>query len=229
VAYDTTTLPQGGCTRESAAGPVARAMLVLHWQAHPFWPVRHNAGRALAALRTGARAVLLARAGRQRPYREHGHALFPTDLSPSSLDSLRLAIRTLPPMRFTLLHGCRVNGEGSMRTAGVGDDTLEACRRRSEEAARTAGWRFAAQLRPCEVRPVLAPLRQPWHAVVAAHAAMARPDVLVLADAGGGPWAAWRWRADLRALLARAECDLLLLPRPAFPVAGRPGAVRERH
>lgn len=212
MAYETTTLPRGGCTGESAAGPAAGEMLVLHWQAHPCWPVRHNAGRALAALRAGAPAVLLARAGRQRPWRREGHALFPTDLSPSSLDSLRLAIRSLPSMRFTLLHGCRVSGEGSMRAAGVGEDTLDACRRRREAAARAAGFRFAAQLRPCEVRPVLALLRQPWHAAIAAHAAMARPDVLVLAEAEGGPFAPWRWRTHLRALLARTECDLLLLP-----------------
>lgn len=214
MGYDTTTMPQGGCTREGVAGPLAGEMLVLQWQAHPCWPVRHNAARALAALRAGARGVLLARAGRRRPHRHERHALFPSDLSPASLDSLRLAIRSLPPMRFTLLHGCRVSGEGSMRAADVGEDTLDACRRRSEGAARAAGWRFAAQLRPCEVRPVLALLRQPWHAAVAAHAAMARPDVLVLAEAGAGPFAAWRWRAQLRALLARTECDLLLLPRP---------------
>lgn len=212
MAYDTYCIPQGGCSRKHAAGLLAGQMLVLHWQAHPCWPVRHNAGRALAALRSGARAVLLARAGRQRPYRQDGHALFPTDLSPSSLGSLRLAMRTLPPMRFTLLHGCRVSGEGSMRTAGVGDDTLDACRRRSEGAARAAGVRFAAQLQPYGVRPLLAVLRQPWYAAVAQHAAMARPDVLVLSAAGVSPWAAWRWRADLRSLLARTECDLLLLP-----------------
>lgn len=210
--YGTITMPRGGCTRETVAGPLAGGMLVLQWEAHPCWPVRHNAARALAALRAGARAVLLARPGLQRPYRHEGHALFPTDLSPASLDSLRLAMRTLPPMRFTLLHGCRVSGEGGMRTAGVGADTLDACRRRSESAARAAGWRFAAQLRPCEVRPVLALLRQPWHAAIAAHAAMVRPDVLVLAEAGGGPLAAWRWRTQLRALLARTGCDLLLLP-----------------
>ncbi|WP_027863582.1 hypothetical protein [Massilia alkalitolerans] len=212
---DTTTMPQGGLTRHPAAGSAAGEMQVLHWQAHPCWPVRHNARRALAALRAGAGAVLLVRAGRQPLERRDGQALFPTDLSPSSLDSLRLAMRTQPRMRFTLLHGCRVGGEGSMRTAGVGDAALDACRRRSEGAARAALWRFAAQLPPREVRPVLMVLRQPWHAAVAAHAAMARPDLLVLADGGGGPWAAWRWRASLRALLARTECDLLLLPPPA--------------
>ncbi|RZA34202.1 MAG: hypothetical protein EOP92_16890 [Lysobacteraceae bacterium] len=208
---DTTTLPQDVCG--PAAGPAPGPMLVLEWQAHPIWPVRHNAARALAALHAGARAVLLARPGRQRPWAFDGHALFPSDLSPSSLASLRLAIRTLPPMRFTLLHGCRIRGEGSMRSAGIGDATLDACRRSTEAAARAAGLRFAAQLRSCDLRPALALLRQPWHAAVAAHAAMARPDVLVLADASGGPWARWRWRADLRALLARTECDLLLLPR----------------
>lgn len=209
---DTTTMPQGGLSRHPAAASAAGEMQVLHWQAHPCWPVRHNAGRALAALRAGAGAVLLVRAGRQSLERHDGHALFPTDLAPSSLDSLRLAMRTLPRMRFTLLHGCRVGGAGSMRMAGVGDATLDACRRRSEGAARAALWRFAAQLPAREVRPVLMVLREPWHAAVAAHAAMARPDLLVLADGGGGPWAAWRWRARLRALLARTECDLLLLP-----------------
>ncbi|MFN3792840.1 hypothetical protein [Massilia sp.] len=209
---ETCPLPLDGCAWDPSAGPLDGEMLVLHWQAHPCWPVRHNAGRALRALRGGARAVLLVRAGRERPYRRDGHALFPSDLSPASLDSLRRAIGTLPPMRFTLLHGCRVSGEGSMRAAGVGEAALDACRRRSEAAARAAGLRFAAQAEGCEVRPLLALQRQPWHAVVAEHAAMARPDVLVLSETASGPWAAWRWRARLRALLARTECDLLLLP-----------------
>lgn len=212
MAYDT-IMPQGGSTWHRTGGQDAGEMRVLHWQAHPLWPVRHNAARALAALRAGAGAVLLVRAGRQYQSRQDGHALFPTDLSPSSLESARLAIRTLPRMRFTLLHGCRVRGEGGMRMAGVGAATLDACRRSSEGAARAALWRFAAQLRARQVRPVLMVLRQPWIAAVAAHAAMTRPDVLVLADGGGGPWAAWRRRAGLRALLARTECDLLLLPR----------------
>lgn len=213
MAYDTYRIPRGGCQRRPGERLLAGQMLVLRWQAHPCWPVRHNAGRALAALRAGAHAVLLAREGRQRPYRRDGHALFPTDLSQASLDSLRLAIRTLPSMRFTLLHGCHVSGEGSMRSAGVGDETLDACRRRSEGAARAAAARFAAQLRLCDVRPALMVLRQPWYAAVAEHAAMTRPDVLVLSEAGSGPWQAWRWRADLHALLARTDCDLLLLPR----------------
>lgn len=197
-------------------------MLVLHWQAHPCWPVRHNAERALGALRVsdgGARPVLLVRSSLPRPYRG-GHALFPTDLSRSSLDNLRRAMGMLPPMRFTLLHGCRVSGEGSMRAAGVGDAALDACRRRSEAAARAAGQRFAAQLEEGEVRPMLALQRQPWHAVVAGHAAMARPDVLVLSQAASGPWAAWRWRAHVRALLARTGCDLLLLPCVRGPNPG---------
>jgi hypothetical protein len=178
--------------------------VLLHWSDHPCWPLRHNAGRALAQLRSGARAVLLVRDSRQRSY---GHALFPTDLSPASLAGLRRAIRTLPCMRFTLLHGYRVSGEGSMRAAGVGDSALDACRRSSERAARAAAGRFAALVAPCETRVVVLPLRRPWVDAVAAHAAMARADLVVLLEQRGG------FRKDLRTLLRRTDCDLLLLPQ----------------
>ena len=156
--------------------------------------------------------MLLVRGARQRSYQ---HALLPTDLSPASLDDVRHAIRTLPPMRFTLLHGCRVSGEGGMRSAGVGDAVLDACRRSSEGAARAAAWRFAAQLAAGDARRLtvrVLVLRQPWTVAVAAHAAMARPDLLVLADRRRGLWRDWCWQADLRALLRRTSCDLLLLP-----------------
>lgn len=117
-------------------------------------------------------------------------------------------------MRFTLLHTCRVSGEGSMRTAGVGDAVLDACRRRTEGAARAAGCRFAAQLPDAARRLALrvSLLREPWAVAVAAHAATIGAEVLVLADAGGGWWQDRRRRADLCVLLRRTDCDLLLLP-----------------
>jgi hypothetical protein len=183
--------------------------VVLHWSAHPCWPLRHNAGRALALLRAGGRAVLLVRGARQRSY---GHALFPTDLSPASLAGLRRAVRTLPGMRFTLLHGYRVSGEGSMRAAGIGDSALDACRRSSERAARAAAGRFAVLASPCAAQVVVHAQRQPWAEALAAHALMARADVLVLPDRRGGVGAGWRRQADLRTLLRRTDCDLLLLP-----------------
>lgn len=195
-----------------ADGMASAGTVVLDWHAHPYCPVSLNARRALRLLRSAGRAVWLAREGRQRGCR---HALFPTDLSPSSLASLRQAVRMLPRMRFTVLHGCRVSGEGSMRAAGVGDAVLDACRRRTEGAARAAGYRFAAQLpgaaRRLTVRVLL--LREPWAVAVAAHAAMIHADLLVLADARGGWWEDRRRHADLCMLLRRTDCDLLLLPR----------------
>lgn len=186
-------------------------MVVLDWHAHPYWPVSLNARRALRLLRSAGRAVWLAREGRQHGCR---HALFPTDLSPSSLAGLRQAVRMLPRMRFTLLHCCRVSGEGSMRSAGVADPVLDACRRRTEAAARAAGYRFAAQLpdaaRQLTVRVLL--LREPRAVAVAAHAAMIHADVLVLADARAGWWEERRRHAGLCALLRRMDCELLLLP-----------------
>ena len=139
------------------------------------------------------------------------HALYPTDFSAASLDSLRRVIGTLPRMRYTLLHACRVAGEGSMRMAGVSDAVREGCRRRAERTARAAGHRFMAQLPPCDVRLVLVSGR-PWTAAVAAHAALARPDLLVLDGIRGGILDRWRWSARLRALSRQTGCDLLLLP-----------------
>jgi len=195
----------------------ALTLQCLGWHDHPYWPVWHNLRRALASLRGGERAVLLLRSRLRRMYR---HALLPTDFSPSSLDGLRRAIRALPPMRFTLLHTCRVAGEGSMRMAGVGDDVLDACRQRKERAARAAGHRYAAQLAPFDTSVSVLVLRQPWAAAVASHAALARPDLLVLIETSGGPCEAWRWRTNLRALLGRTDCDLLLLPRAKCAASG---------
>jgi len=187
------------------------AALVLHWCPHPCWPVSHNLRCALALLRAGASAVLLARSGAGRSYR---HVVFPSDLSASSLACLQRAVRMLPQARITLLHACRVSGEGSMRMAGVGDAALEDCRRRAERRARSACSGFAARAAPGDPRRLATRvllLRQPWAAAVAAHAALARADLLVLGLAGGGPLASWRCKAAMRRLLRRTDCDLLLL------------------
>lgn len=206
---DTAPRERHGGGRPARARPAGA--VVLRWHAHPCWPVRHNLRQALALLRGGASAVLLVRGEARRAYR---HAVFPSDLSPASLAFLRRAMDMLPQAGFTLLHACRVGGEGMMRTAGVGDDTLEACRRRTERAARAACARFAAQAAPGDPRRLLARvllLRQPCSAAIAAHAAMMRADLLVLDDAGSGLHEGWRRQGAVRALLRRTDCDLLLL------------------
>lgn len=181
--------------------------VVVGWQARRWRPAAFNLGRALAALRGGAQAVLLVRGTGQRAYR---HALYPTDFSSASLDGLRQALRVLPRMRLTLLHLCRMCGERRLQAAGVSVDTLDACRRRAEGAARAAGVRFAARA-ACESRLALLMLRQPRTLALAGYANMVRPDVLVLPAGPAGRWRGAMWRAALRTVLARTDCDVLLL------------------
>ncbi len=88
--------------------------IVLGWQGRRWWPAAHNLGRALALLRGGAQAVLLVRGAPQQEYRR---ALYPTDFSRASLDRLRQAKRALPQMRLTLLHPCRICGDGQLQAA----------------------------------------------------------------------------------------------------------------
>ncbi len=181
--------------------------IVLGWQGRRWRPAAHNLGLALALLRGGAQAVLLVRGAPQQDYR---HALYPTDFSRASLDRLRQATRALPHMRLTLLHLCRICGDGQLQAAGVSAATLEACRRRAERSARAAGYRFAAGA-ACESRLAVLLLRQPWALAVAGYANMVRPDVLVLAGEAAGRWRGAVRRAALRAVLARTDCDVLLL------------------
>lgn len=195
-------------SRPAAARP-AVSTVVLGWQPHPWWPVLHNLRRAQAARLGGAHAVLLVRAAARRHYR---HALFPTDFSGASLALLRLAIAALPPMTVTLLHAYRACGDGVLQAAGVGPRTVDACLRRAERSARAAGWRFARQVRSTDTRLSLLALRQPWAGAVADSASESGADLLVLADGGGTGWRQWPQRARLRALLARTDCDVLLLP-----------------
>lgn len=187
--------------------------IVLGWEARRWWPAAYNLGRALAALRGGAHAVLLVRGTQQQAYRR---ALYPTDYSAASLDGLQQAMRALPRMRLTLLHLCRICGEGQLQAAGVSADTLDACRRRAEGAARADGYRFAARA-ACESRMAVLLLRQPWTHAVAGYANMARPDVLVLPGEAPGRWRGLMWRAALRTVLARTDCDVLLLSSRKAP------------
>ena len=112
------------------------------------------------------------------------HALFPGDFSPASLALLRLAMRALPELRFTLLHLSRASGDGYLQAAGVGDDAVEVCRLGAERRARLAARHLAVQAVHPGILIEVQVLRQPWASAVAA---VARKRMADAADAPGAP------------------------------------------
>lgn len=185
---------------------------VLDWECPASQPVLHNLLRAQALLRAGGRPVLLRRRPAQRQSHHALHALFPGDFSPASLARLRLAMRALPELRFTLLHLSRASGDGYLQAAGVAEDAVEACRLGAERRARLAARDLAVRAAHPGILIEVQALRQPWASAVAALAWERAADVLAVEGSSGG-WLTRQMRqARLCALLSHTTCDVLLLP-----------------
>lgn len=185
------------------------APAALDWEYLAKQPVFHNLLRAQALLHADGRPVLL----RRRPAPGLScNALFAGDFSPGSLDRLRLAMRALPHARFTLLHLSRASGDGYLQAAGVGEETVEACRLGAERRARLAARHLAIRAAHPGILIEVQALRQPWASAVAAVAWEREADVLAVEGSSGG-WLTRQVRqARLCALLSHTACDVLLLP-----------------
>lgn len=201
-AFDHSTRAWAG--RAAPAVPV-----VLGWHEQRLRAEAANLARLRSLARECAGPVLLVRDSPLRPSR---HALFATDFSETSLASLRLALAALPAARFTMLYQARVPGEAQMRTAGVSDRSIDACRHAREARARAGFARFAAALGPQSARLSLGTPREPLAHAILCHASTARFDAIVLCDGPRGTIDGWLWQGSVCAILRRTACDVLMLP-----------------
>ncbi|SFD21979.1 hypothetical protein [Massilia yuzhufengensis] len=186
---------------------LAAALAVPAGPSRPWWHAFHHLALARTLLRAPRQPVLLLRATAQRPYRR---ALFALPAGPHAAALLRQALHTLPQAHFTVLAACRVGGEGSMRAAGVGAETLDACRRSAERATRARVRAVVAQAGGAGHRLSVVLARLPVAAAIGAHAVRAAPDLLVMEAAPTSWWGRWCWLARVRAAMAATDCDLLL-------------------
>ena len=187
----------------------APGLVVLGWHA-PSWLGRlRNAWAFGAIARRSRQPVLLVRNAVLRPY---ARVLVAADFSDAALEAVRAAARCAPGARFTLLHALDSGMEGYFRRAGVADRVIEQYRRKLRSAARTRFQRFLGRLHlpGADVKLVMSP--HPERAALRVHAALARPDLIVVSARGCGILGGLLGTSAAHETLAATSCDLLVVP-----------------
>lgn len=208
--FETGAFPAALMQRALDADPL---LIAAAWQAHEWWPILHNFNLLRDVSRASLKPVLLVRQPARKPY---AHAVFPSDFSPDSLNTLQAALRLLPATRLTIVHAFHVPGEGQMRAAGVRDEAIGACRRKAELAAQEAFAALAARLQPRPARLSLVLLPRPTGLAVAEYVNAVDADIIVLS--GSQRWLVddWSWQHRARELIEKTSSDLLMVT-PAKP------------
>jgi len=190
------------------AGQAAPGLIAMAWQAHPWWPVLHNFNLLRDLSRSCLCPTLLVRQAAQRPYR---HAVFAGDFSCESLETLKVAARLLPGVRITIVHTYKVPGEGHMRTAGVRNDAIDACRQALEREVKTAYTRTLEELKPESSKLTLALLPRPTGLSVTNYVNAVGADLVILS--GSQRWLVdeWCWQSRARDLIGKTASDLLMI------------------
>ena len=191
--------------RASEADPAA---IVMGWQAHPWWPVLYNFNLLRDLSRNCMRPMLLVR---QEPRRPYAHAVFASDFSEESLETLKLAARLLPGARITIVHTYNVPGQGHMRAAGIRDDAIDACRENLEAELRRAYARTIDELGPASARLSLALLPRPTGLSVTNYVNAVGADVVILSGCHRWLVDEWCWQARARDLIGKTAADLLMI------------------
>jgi hypothetical protein len=212
ASFDFGNLAASSMERVTQTSPL---LVAVAWQSHEWWPILHNFNLLRDLARACLKPVLLVR---QPPLAPYAHAVFPSDCSDESLQTLKTALRLLPGTRFTILHTYNVPGEGHMREVGIRDGVIETCRQKAESAAQKACSRLLAELRPqCgphKPKLSLALLPKPTGLSVTNYVNAVGADVVVLS--AGQKWLVedWSWQARARDLLDKTSSDLLMISPP---------------
>lgn len=155
--------------------------------------------------------VLVVKRRADAPYRR---ALVPIDFSAASHECIRAAIEHAPAAELTLLHAAAVPFSIQMREAGISEDLIgtyevagrEQGRARLTEAARSAGLAPGGH---AEVVVGGDPSQS-----ICSHAASGQFDLIVLGKHGIHISEQLLLGSVTKHVLAEAECDVLVVPRP---------------
>jgi hypothetical protein len=212
ASFDFGTLAASSMERVVQTSPI---LIAVAWQSHEWWPILHNFNLLRDLARACLKPVLLVR---QPPLGPYAHAVFPSDFSEESFETLKTALRLLPGTRFTILHTYHVPGEGQMREVGVKNGVIETCRQKAESAAQKSCSRLLAELPPQlmvhKPKLSLALLPRPTGLSVTNYVNAVGADVVILS--AGQKWLVedWSWQSRARDLLEKTSSDVLMISPP---------------
>lgn len=145
------------------------------------------------------------------PYRR---VLVPVDFSEHSLTALRFARSLAPTAEICLLHVLDPPVEGFLRNAGVSEADIVAYRAQDEQEARAQMGKLIAEAgSPAMSAVPIFPLGDP-RVVISETAESSATDLIVIGKHGRSRLAEYFLGGTTRLTLARAHCDVAVVPEP---------------
>jgi nucleotide-binding universal stress UspA family protein len=135
--------------------------------------------------------------------------IVPVDFSPHSATAIALARALAPQAEIEVLHAFECPYESRLQLAGVDQTSIEGYRRDAAAAARSALDALLSSL--CASLPSSVAEGDPRDAI-AKHAADSAADLIVMGKHGRSMLGEFFLGGTTRAVLARAACDVLVVP-----------------
>lgn len=149
---------------------------------------------------------------KQEPASPYRRVLVPVDFSDHSLTAARFARLLVPNAELCLFHAFDSLAEGTLRTAGVSEETIAQYRAQDEREAREEMDKLIAEIGPMSVPPLPLVQRGDPRVQISATAESYAADLIVIGKHGRSRLAEYFLGGATRLTLARAQCDVAVVP-----------------
>jgi nucleotide-binding universal stress UspA family protein len=160
-------------------------------------------------LNKSRRPMLVVKQDPSSPYRR---VLVPVDFSDHSLTAVRFARLLVPNAELCLFHAFDSLAEGTLRTAGVSEENIAQYRTQDESDAREEMDKLIAEIGPMSLPPLPIVQRGDPRVQISATAQAYAADLIVIGKHGRSRLAEYFLGGATRVTLARAQCDVAVVP-----------------
>ena len=149
---------------------------------------------------------------KREPAAQYRRVLVPVDFSDHSLTTVRFARLLVPNAELCLFHAFESVAEGTLRTAGVSEENIAQYGTQDESEAREEMEKLIADLGPMSLPPLPVVQRGDPRVQISATAESYAADLIVIGKHGRSRLAEYFLGGATRVTLARALCDVAVVP-----------------
>jgi nucleotide-binding universal stress UspA family protein len=146
------------------------------------------------------------------PGSKYRRVLVPVDFSDHSLTAVRFARVLAPDAELCIFHAFASTAEGTLRSAGVSEESIAQYRAEDERDAREQMDKLIADIGPVTVPPVTEVRTGDPRVQISATAEAYAADLIVIGKHGRSRLAEYFLGGATRLTLARAHCDVAVVP-----------------
>ena len=149
---------------------------------------------------------------KREPAAQYRRVLVPVDFSEHSLTTVRFARLLVPNAELCLFHAFESVAEGTLRAAGVSEENIAQYGAQDESEAREEMEKLIADLGPMSLPPLPVLQRGDPRVQISATAESYAADLIVIGKHGRSRLAEYFLGGATRVTLARAICDVAVVP-----------------